>query len=333
MMFKPDKMSKVPLYAQAADWMEKRIEAGDPGEGERLPSEREMCALAGISRDTVKRAYLELERRGLITTGRGSGSRVTRQNLKSGRAVARETAGRAVERLKEAGLTRHETERAFLELMWSRLPESEKLNVAWVDCSGEIINDTVKELEKDCNIHVTPFLLEETEENPEPLFVGNYDLIATTINHLDDLQKAFLEKMGRMPDADMEKVVLTVSRMTVSRLAGIEEGADITAFFDSGWCRSNTERFLNELSVNGEKHFVHFDEAYDRLTRCGKKSVVILPQDFSYRDGLVGEIYRYCEQHGISCIVLKQIVDNGSMLHLRKRLQRKWMAGRSENGA
>lgn len=327
-----DKQSKTPLYCQIADWVERRITSGELREGERLPSERSLCAATGASRDTVKRAYRELERRGCISIGRGSGSYVKKQDLQNIRKQARLLAENAVGKLKNSGLTRHETELAFLDLMWARLPESEKLEVAWVDCSAEILHDTAGELEKNCNVRVTPFLLEEVEADPGPLLEAGFDLIATTINHIDDLMQALIQKTGSMPKICMEKVVLAISRMTVSQLARIEEEMEVVAAYETEWYRSNMVRFLDEFSVNGKKRLIRLEDTLDYLKHSKRKNAVILPQDFGYLDGLVGDIWRYCEEHGIFCIVCHQIIDGGSMLHFRKRLQRKWLEGIEHGG-
>lgn len=324
-MFSIDKDSKEPLYCQIAEWLEGQIASGELREQERLPSEREMSEMSGASRDTVKRAYRELERRGCIYTGKGSGSYVQKKDLQAKRRMAERIAVHAVKQLQDAGLTRHETERAFLELMWERQSESEKLQVAWVDCSAEMLEDMAKEIEKDCNVRVTPFLLEEMEADPEPLMNRSFDLIATTINHIDDLQKVFIEKTGHLPMIAMEKLVLTISRMTVSQLAKVTDEMEVAAAYESEWYRSNMERFLDEFAVNGKKHLIRLEDMMDYLKHNRRKMAVILPQDLGYQDGLVKQIWKYCEEKGIFCIVFHQMVDNGSMLHFRKRLQKKWL--------
>jgi DNA-binding LacI/PurR family transcriptional regulator len=49
---------------------------GDYGPGDRIPAEREMARLAGTSRVTVRRAYAELERSGILERRQGSGARI-----------------------------------------------------------------------------------------------------------------------------------------------------------------------------------------------------------------------------------------------------------------
>jgi DNA-binding GntR family transcriptional regulator len=62
------------VYVQIADEMAERIERGVyPPEG-RLPAELDIVAEFGSSRESVRRAYEELRRRGLIETVKGKGS-------------------------------------------------------------------------------------------------------------------------------------------------------------------------------------------------------------------------------------------------------------------
>lgn len=63
-----------PMYQQIVDQITARVMAGDWGPGQPLPSIRELAAGSGVSVITVKRAYEELERAGVIHTRHGKGS-------------------------------------------------------------------------------------------------------------------------------------------------------------------------------------------------------------------------------------------------------------------
>jgi len=67
---------KRPIYLQIIEQIKRRIAVGDWGEGQALPSIRQLAVDLQISVITVKRAYLELEREGVIVTQQGRGSRV-----------------------------------------------------------------------------------------------------------------------------------------------------------------------------------------------------------------------------------------------------------------
>jgi GntR family transcriptional regulator len=59
----------LPLYRQIASWLRSRIEAGEfrPGEGP-LPSEKDLVNLFGVARDTARRAVEALRDEGLVET-------------------------------------------------------------------------------------------------------------------------------------------------------------------------------------------------------------------------------------------------------------------------
>src|SRR5215469_5422069 len=63
-----------PMYLQLIEQIRRRIAVGDWPAGYELPSIRALAADVRVSVITVKRAYLELEREGLIVTRQGKGS-------------------------------------------------------------------------------------------------------------------------------------------------------------------------------------------------------------------------------------------------------------------
>jgi GntR family transcriptional regulator len=65
---------KRPMYLQIMEQIKQRIAVGDWKEGQSIPSIRQLAVDLQISVITVKRAYLELEREGVIVTQQGKGS-------------------------------------------------------------------------------------------------------------------------------------------------------------------------------------------------------------------------------------------------------------------
>ena len=66
-----------PVYTQILEIIQTRIISGIYAPGSRLPSVRELAAEASVNPNTMQRAFMELEKSGLITTQRGSGRTVT----------------------------------------------------------------------------------------------------------------------------------------------------------------------------------------------------------------------------------------------------------------
>lgn len=67
----------LPIYRQIVRQVTDAIAGGTLEAGERLPSHRELAARLVIAPLTVKKAYDELEREGLIDTQRGRGTFVS----------------------------------------------------------------------------------------------------------------------------------------------------------------------------------------------------------------------------------------------------------------
>ncbi len=63
-----------PMYLQIKEQIRHRVAVGDWRPGQEIPSIRALAIATRVSVITVKRAYLELEREGVIVTRQGKGS-------------------------------------------------------------------------------------------------------------------------------------------------------------------------------------------------------------------------------------------------------------------
>lgn len=66
-----------PIYSQLLEYLLVNIVSGTYPQGSKLPSVRELAAVAGVNPNTMQRAFIELERIGLIRTERTLGRFVT----------------------------------------------------------------------------------------------------------------------------------------------------------------------------------------------------------------------------------------------------------------
>jgi len=64
----------VPIYVQLRDQLLHAIGAGAAGPGDQMPTMREVAVALKVDLNTVRRAYDELERLGVIKLQRGRGS-------------------------------------------------------------------------------------------------------------------------------------------------------------------------------------------------------------------------------------------------------------------
>lgn len=103
-----------PMYQQIVDQVTAKVMAGDWAAGEALPSIRELAAASRVSVITVRRAYDELERAGVIATRQGKGSVVAERDDLPTALMHDELARQLAELLASAarlGLTREELHR------------------------------------------------------------------------------------------------------------------------------------------------------------------------------------------------------------------------------
>lgn len=73
--------NKVPLYCQLAESIEEKINDGTWKQGTKIPSERELSVLYGMSRITVRNAIDELARQGKLEKVQGKGTFVLSKSI------------------------------------------------------------------------------------------------------------------------------------------------------------------------------------------------------------------------------------------------------------
>ena len=79
-----DEKSPVSLYYQLKEDMKHRIVSGEWEKDGKLPPERELCQLYGVSRITVRQALDELKREGYIKRKQGKGTIISVPKLQKG---------------------------------------------------------------------------------------------------------------------------------------------------------------------------------------------------------------------------------------------------------
>ncbi len=68
-----DKFSRKAIYEQLIEGIEREILTGLLPEKEQLPSIRELSATLGVNPNTIQKAFLELDRAGIIISSQGRG--------------------------------------------------------------------------------------------------------------------------------------------------------------------------------------------------------------------------------------------------------------------
>lgn len=222
-----DRNRDMPLYVQVRDQIRYLIELGHYKPGDQLPTGRDLADHLNINRNTIIKAYSELEASGYIQTRRGSGVFVADTRNPEARS---DTISKALDILDEAinhllalGLSADD----IWHLTRNRLQERESkrpLRVGFVECHQQPLQDYVGHLNARLGLPVVPILLSDLRMNPR--ISKHFDLIVTTFFHLSDVSNA-LQAEDDAPDIFCIAVtphldtLLTVSRLPKDSRIGI----------------------------------------------------------------------------------------------------------------
>lgn len=66
-----------PIFIQIVEWIQMEIISGKYSPGDKLPSVRDLAAVAAVNPNTMQKALTELERTGLVYSKRTSGRFIT----------------------------------------------------------------------------------------------------------------------------------------------------------------------------------------------------------------------------------------------------------------
>jgi GntR family transcriptional regulator len=167
-----DRTSPLPLYHQIAEAVRNRIATGELAPGSRLPPVREAAGAWGVNMHTVRRAYGELQREGLVRVDGARGTEVVGGQLAAGPAAGLEAfLDRCVRGAREGfGLGPV----ALGELLLGRA-EAEGLPVVhFLECSRAQAAGHCEELERAWRVRAVPLVLGEVSLLPPGPVVGTY---------------------------------------------------------------------------------------------------------------------------------------------------------------
>jgi GntR family transcriptional regulator len=90
-----DPTSNVPIYVQIVDAVQRLVATGSLSPGDQLPTVRQLAVDLRVNPNTVSRAYLELDRHGVISSQQGRGTYVAERQDTNALALRREDKLRA----------------------------------------------------------------------------------------------------------------------------------------------------------------------------------------------------------------------------------------------
>ena len=125
-----------PLYQQIVDQIKQKIAVEEWKAGDEIPSIRQLAVDLRVSVITVKRAYLELEREGLIVTQHGKGSFVA-SDVSTGPQIYEHELSGHLEQAARLGATIGMSDRELVSRLRKALDEVEEIRPASPKSSKE----------------------------------------------------------------------------------------------------------------------------------------------------------------------------------------------------
>jgi DNA-binding transcriptional regulator YhcF (GntR family) len=187
-----DPKSPVPLYHQISESIRYRIATGDLEAGDPLPALRNAARDWGVNLHTVRRAYAELARIGVVTTRAPLGTRVLRTE---GNGLGRRTATanereRFVSTIVREAKMRYglDVEELVRLLGRAKTPRSARA-VSVVECSRTQCADLAGQIEESFAVKAIPWSLEKDGAPPAGLVVATYF-------HYNDVRRRWPDRLA-----------------------------------------------------------------------------------------------------------------------------------------
>lgn len=188
-IYRIDPNLDVPIYQQLVDAIQAAIKKGTLTAGQKLPTVQELSQGLSIARGTIKRAYDELEHRGLVEKVQGRGTFVSYKPLDSAsrKEQAMASIDAMLDELEEMGFSPAQIN-IFLNLkLRDRAQQDAMVKVALVENSPEYLNQMCEQLGRIEGVEVYSFLLDAVRQYPYKLG-EDFELVVTTAAHGEYIQ-------------------------------------------------------------------------------------------------------------------------------------------------
>ena len=316
MNFSIEKNSTVSIYQQLINQVTRKVQNGELPSGKKLPTVRELADQLGIARGTVKHAYEELERKGIITMTRGKGTFIREQARQESSAKVRAMAAieRLLDEMESLSFSPQEIQMFFNLKMRERMEREDNVCIIFIDCNPETLANIINQISVLPNIEAHKLLLNNALK--EPFVIDDFaDLVITTSTHMNQLSSVVSNK------EKLVQVVTAPSSPTVAKMAMI--GGKSVGIL----CASETYSHIIlrsmqnlELSCKNIETFL-FGSAAHLDTFLRHKDVLIVPNDFLlFCSRTEGDLIRQADQLGKTVIRYNYQIDGGSFLNVQEKI-------------
>lgn len=307
-----------PVYRRIVQLLTGYIQDGTLREGAQLPTVRALAEQLGVAQGTVKRAYDELERQGILTKAAGRGSFVAYRppQAQSAQEAAALAADQLLERLHTLGLSDTQMEALLTERLRLRRQQRPQLRAALVECNPEILAQLRQQLGALEGIGLHPVLLDRARQHPERL-ASRCDVIITTAEHASELTK-----MTRRADR-VAKIALRLTPQSIAAIVKLTPGAHVGILTHSlrfGALLQEHCRSYALGAVLDEPALLQPGAAFEAYLRG--KSVILVPEGYENdcTSEVLGALHRFARRGSVVPCAYR--IDEGSRIYLTERLER-----------
>ena len=306
----------VPIYQQLVDTIRAAVKKGVLVPNQQLPTVSELSSKLGIARGTIKRAYDELERSGIVDKAQGRGTFVCYQPMNSGsrKEQAMAAIDALLENLEELGFSAAEIN-IFLNLKLRERSEQEsQVKVALLECNPENLSQMAEQMHAIPRIDLYSYLVDTIEQYPYQL-QEDLDLIVTTAAHADFLAEVLPDnkRIARVAIRPTPHCLADIIKLRKGKTVGILGYSLRFGELLHSTCQMYTEGVtLTQPTV--------FSPELDIQAYLKDKDAVLVPKNYEkYCDvRTAGYLDRY-EGKLIEC---SYEMDAGSFLYLQEKARR-----------
>ncbi len=265
----------VPIYLQVKDFILEKIKSGEFQPGGKIPTERELSAQLGISRNTVSAAYKELLLEDVLEARQGRGTFVKVVSDEVGGEVGSSRRGRlikiiddAMTKVLELGFTVDQ----FVAIASIRAQEKvqavKALRIAVVDCTAEYVQHFISQIGQGANVNFESVVLSDlVRGNVQVELLQACDLVVTTFEH----QTLVTSLMG---NGNKVITVATVPHLeAVIKLARLPVGTKVAIIARTEEFKETLEALLKKAGIN------HLD--FELIRSDDRKEVSVLASDYN----------------------------------------------------
>lgn len=306
----------IPIYQQLVDTIRTAVKKGELVSGQQLPTVQEMSRDLGIARGTIKRAYDELERAGLVekVQGRGTFVRYQPADSKSRKEQAMAAIDGLLNQLENMGFSAAEIN-IFLNLkLRERAEQDANIKVAVVECNPENLSQMSEQLHYIQQVDLYAFLLDSIRQYPYKLG-EDFDLIVTTAEHSEYIESVLpvRKRIARVALRPSPRCLSDIIKLRPGEKVGILGYSDRFGQLLHSTCETYAEDVLLDEART-------LTSELDIQEYLAGKSAVLVPKSYEkYCTAQIADALRRFEGELIECYYE---MDEGSVLYLEAKIKR-----------